>query len=138
MSRKQHAEAILTRLREHPDLADRVFEGVAVRDDAGQSRTRYVTVWIGSPRRAVGRYNGPQDEERYRATIHSVSQLPSDAGDLADAVASQLVDWTPTIAGRTCRRLVADPEPNEMEYDSNLDPPLYWIPDTYELTSEPD
>jgi hypothetical protein len=138
MSRKQHADALLARLREHPDLAERVFEGVAVRDADGNPRTRYVTVWIGSPRRAVRRYSGPQDEERYRATIHSVSQLPDDAGDLADAVAQQLVGWTPTIDGRTCRRLVADPEPNEMEYDADLEPPLYWIADTFELTTEPD
>ena len=105
MSRSQHVNAVLARLREHPVLADRVFEGVAVQDPAtGKPRTRYVTIWVGTPRRQVNRYTGPQSEERYRFTIHSVSQLASDVGDLDDAVTEQLLGWTPSqIVARAWR-----------------------------------
>jgi hypothetical protein len=136
VSRSKHVQAVLTRLREHPALADRVFEGVAVKDPVtGKPRTRYVTIWVGTPRREVSRYTGPHTEERYRFTIHSVSQLASDVGDLDDAVTEQLLDWTPTIDGRACRRMVSD-EGDEMQYDSDLTPPLYWIPSTWDLTTE--
>ena len=137
MSRKQHVDAVLARLREHPTLRDRVFQGIALKDASGKPRTRYVTIWVGSPRREVTRYMGSQDEERYRFTIHATSQLADDAGDLDDAVTAQLLDWTPTIEGRVCRRLTAD-EADEMQYDPDLSPPLYWIPSTWELVTEPE
>ena len=135
MSRKQHVDAILARLREHPDLRDRVFQGVALKDAAGKPRTRYVTIWLGTPRRVSSRYTGPQSEERYRFTIHAVSQLPDDVGDLDDAVTTQLLDWTPEIPGRECRRMTSD-ESDEMQYDRDLTPPLYWIPSTWDLVTE--
>lgn len=135
MSRKQHVDAVLARLREHPDLTERVFQGIAYRDDAGNPRTRYVTIWVGTPQRTAGRYTGPQTKERYRFTIHATSQLPGDAGELDDAVTAQLLGWTPTIPGRECRRMSSD-EGDEMQYDRDLTPPLYWIPSTWDLTTE--
>lgn len=135
MTRKQHVDAVLARLAEHPTLAGRVFQGVANRDAAGNPRTRYVTLWVGTPRREVARYTGAQSEEQYRLTFHAVSQLAGDAGDLDDAITTQLLGWTPTIAGRICRRLSSDGG-DEMQYDPDLTPPLYWIPSTWNLTSE--
>lgn len=136
MTRKQHVDAVLARLAEHPTLAGRVFQGVAVNDPAtGKPRTRYVTLWVGTPRREVTRYTGAQSEERYRLTFHAVSQLADDVGDLDDAITEQLLGWTPTIAGRDCRRLSSDGG-DEMQYDRDLTPPLYWIPSTWDLTSE--
>lgn len=136
MSRKEHVDAVLARLREHPDLRDRVFEGIAVADESGNTRTRYVTVWVGTPSRDVRRYTGSQDAETYAFTLHSVSQLSSDAGDLADAVSQQLLGWTPDLPGRNCRRMTAGPSV-EMQYDRDLTPPLYWLADVFDLTSEP-
>lgn len=136
MSRKQHVDAVIARLNEHPMLAGRVFQGVAVTDPAtGKPRNRYVTLWVGTPRRETNRYTGPQSEEHYRITIHSTSQLADDVGDLDDAVSTQLLGWTPTIPGRLCRRMQSD-EGDEMQYDRDLTPPLYWIPSTWDLTSE--
>lgn len=139
MSRAAHVAAVLDRLREHPDLTPRVFQGNATRDPDGKPRTRYVTAWVGTPRRTEGRYGGHQDVDRYRFTLHATSIEPSDAGELDDAIAKQLLGWTPTIAGRTCRPMRrTDDESGEMQYDKDLDPPLYWIPSTWELVTEAD
>ncbi|MBT2502980.1 hypothetical protein [Curtobacterium sp. ISL-83] len=136
MSRRDHVAAVLARLREHPDLTDRVFVGVANRDDNNQPRTRYVTVFVGSPRRTVGRFLGSQSTERYRFTIHATSIDADDAGDLSDAVTEQLFDWTPEVPDRVCRRMTSN-ESDELQYDSDLTPPLYWIPATWELVTDP-
>ena len=138
MSRSAHVDAVLGHLREHPDLTPRVFQGNATKDPAGKPRTRYVTAWVGTPRRTEARYGGRQDLERYRFTLHATSIDPSDAGDLDDAISAQLLGWTPTIAGRTCRPMRTDDESAEMQYDADLDPPLYWIPSTWELVTEPE
>ena len=137
MSRSAHVDAVLARLREHPVLRDRVFQGVATKDASGTPRTRYVTIWVGSPTRAAERYTGPQHTETYRITTHATSISPADVGLLEDAVTEQLLDWTPTIAGRACRRMVGG-DGDEMQYDSDLEPPLYWIPATWELTTDPE
>ncbi|UWD83657.1 hypothetical protein NY057_05275 [Curtobacterium flaccumfaciens] len=138
MSRSAHVAAVLDRLRAHQDLASRVFSGNATKDASGKPRTRYVTTWVGTPRRVEGRYGGQQDVERYRFTLHATSVDPTDAGDIDDAITEQLLGWTPTIAGRICRPMRTDDESSEMEYDSDLDPPLYWIPSTWELVTEPE
>jgi hypothetical protein len=137
VTRSAHVNAVLARLRDHPTLKDRVFQGVALKDASGKPRTRYVTIWVGSPSRDADRYTGPQRTERYRFTVHATSIDPDDVGTLDDAVTQQLLNWTPTIAGRVCRRMVGS-DGDEMQYDSDLVPPLYWIPSTWELTTEPE
>jgi hypothetical protein len=137
VTRSAHVSAVLARLREHPVLRDRVFQGIAVKDAAGTPRTRYVTVWVGSPRRTVERLAGEQTTERYRITIHATSVDPDDVGVLDDAVTQQLLGWTPTIPGRNSRRMTSDGG-DEMQYDGDLTPPLYWIPVTWELVTEPE
>ncbi|MDT0211241.1 hypothetical protein [Curtobacterium sp. BRD11] len=138
MTRKQHVDAVLNRLRENTDLAPRVFQGNATKDPSGKPRTRYVTAWVGTPRRTEGRYGGRQDVDRYRFTLHATSIDPHDAGDIDDAITAQLLGWTPTIAGRVCRPMRTDEESVEMQYDPDLSPPLYWIPSTWELVTEPE
>lgn len=138
MSRSAHVVAVLDRLRDHPDLAPRVFQGNATKDATGKPRSRYVTAWVGTPRRTEARYGGRQDLERYRFTLHATSIDPSDAGELDDAITAQLLGWTPTIAGRICRPMRTDDASSEMQYDADLDPPLYWIPSTWELVTEPE
>ncbi|WIE54227.1 DUF3168 domain-containing protein [Curtobacterium sp. MCBD17_003] len=136
MSATEHVDAVLARLREHADLAPRVFEGVADENDDGSPRTRYVTVWANSGRRTVGRYTGPQDVETYTFTVHSVSQVPSDVRVLADAVMQQLLGFVPAIDGRVCRRITHEvSEP--LQYDRDLTPPLYWAAAEFDLISDP-
>jgi hypothetical protein len=139
VSTSDHVAAVLDRLRDDADLAPRVFRGNATKTPDGKPRTRYVTAWVGAPGRAEGRYGGRQDVERYRFTLHATSVDPADAGDLDDAITAQLLGWTPTIAGRVCRPMrCTDEEPAEMQYDADLDPPLYWIASTWELVTEPE
>lgn len=128
---RAHVEAVLARLREDPALADKVFEGVV------QNRPPvYCTVFANNGFREVERFTGPQSTATFTFTVHSVAADPSKAQQVAEHVFTQLLGFTPTVAGRRCRRIrhaVSRP----VEADKDLSPWLWFCVDEFDLTSEP-
>jgi len=131
MSMRAVKNAVLARLREDSALKDRVFEGVVT-----NRPTRYVTVFSDSGQRSQERFTGGQWASTQTFVIHSVSESPDKAQIEADRVFAKLLDWTPTVEGRRCRR-VRHASSQPVQYDTDVSPPLYYCVDEFDVTSTP-
>lgn len=128
---RAHKNAVLARLREDAILADSTFEG-----EVSARPARYCTVYVDSGFRQVERFTGGSGVADFSFTIHSVGSTQEQAQLVAERVFAQLLDWTPTIAGRNSRRMrhVAS---RPVAYDTDIDPPLYFAVDVFDLTTAP-
>lgn len=128
---RAHKNAVLARLREDAILADSTFGGEVTTRPA-----RYCTVYVDSGFRQVERFTGGSGVADFSFTIHSVGSTQEQAQLVAERVFAQLLDWTPTIAGRNSRRMrhVAS---RPVAYDTDIDPPLYFAVDVFDLTTAP-
>lgn len=123
--------AILARLRADAVLAGVTFEGVV--EDRPEL---YCSVFINSGYRTSERFTGPAVTAEFTFTIHSVGTSQDQAQFVAERVFAQLLDFSPTIAGRTARRLrhvVSRPA----ELDRDVTPPLWFVVDQFDLTTDP-
>ena len=131
MTAAAHCDAIVARLRAHPDLASIVFVG-----DVPAKTTKYVVVFPSTPAHSVERFTGANTQEDYTYTINSVGLQPAQALWVADRVVTQLLDFTPTVAGRKCRRL-RHPVGRPVDRDKDVTPNLFYAVDQFDLTSSP-
>lgn len=130
MTIRAHKNAILARLREDSVLASATFEGVVT--DRPQ---RYCTVFTDSGYRTVERLAGPSATALFTYTVHSVGSTPDQAQAVAEHVFAQLLDFTPTVAGRLCGRLRhAASQPVQQDPDI---PDLYFCVDEFDVSSDP-
>lgn len=123
--------AVLARLREDPELASSVFEGVVT-----TRPKRYVAVFSDSGFRTTERFTGSQSTSAQSFTIHSVGTTPDQAQAMADRVFRQLLDWTPSIPGRVCRRMRHEAS-EPVQLDTDADVPMFYGVDVFEVTSSP-
>jgi len=130
---RAHKNAIIARLEADSTLAGRVFEGEVEPDS---SRQRYVTVWINSGARSPDRLTGPSAKATFTITLHSVATTPDQAQYVAERVHAQLVDWTPTVPGRRCRRLTHEVS-LATQKDADITPALWYQVDEFDLVSDP-
>lgn len=131
MTIRDHANAVLARLRADTVLAGCTFEGVVIdRPD------RYCTLFLDNGEWEADRFTGPQDVATFTATIHSVGSTAEQAQMVAERVFAQLLGFTPTVANRYCRR-IRHVNSQPVQLDQDVSPPLYWCADTFSFTSSP-
>lgn len=123
--------AVLARLRQDSVLASSTFEGVVT-----NRPNRYVAVFSNSGNRTAERFTGSQGTSAQSFTIHSVGTTPDQAQAVADRVFAQLLDWTPTVEGRVCRRMRHEAS-EPVQIDRDVTPPMFYGVDVFEVTSSP-
>lgn len=129
MSIRAVKKALLDRLKEDAVLAPVVFEGVVT-----SRPNRYVTLFTNSGVREAERFTGAQLTSTQSFTVHSVGTTPDQAQFVAEKVFAQWLDWTPTVAGRVCRR-VRHSSSQPVQLDADVSPPLYYCVDEFDVTS---
>lgn len=128
---RAHVDAVLARLRSDSILSDSTFDG-----QVSGSPARYCVVYASGGARVSERLTGRSVFAEFTFTIHSVGSTPEQARLVEERVIAQLLDWTPTIAGRNCRRTVhAISRPVAM--DKDVSPPLFYAVDGFDLTTAP-
>lgn len=128
---RAHVDAVLARLRADPILSDSTFDGQVVGSPA-----RYCVVYASGGARKAERLTGGSVFADFTFTIHSVGTTPEQARLVEERIIAQLMDWTPIIAGRNCRRTVhAVSRPVAM--DKDVSPPLFFAVDGFDLTTAP-
>lgn len=127
--------AVLARLREDPELASSVFEGVVTTAPGATRPNRYVAVFANSGARSVARFTGPSSLIVQTFIVHSVGMQPDQAQAVADRVFAKLLDWTPQIAGANCRRITHEVS-LPLARDDDTSPPLFYQVDEFDLTYE--
>lgn len=131
MSIRDHAAAIQTRLEQDSVLAGSTFQGVVT--DRPQ---RYCTFFLTSGRRYADRLTGPDVAADFTVTVHSVGSDVTQAQAVAERVFAQLLNFTPTVAGRTCswlRHTASMPT----QRDDTVTPSLYYSVDEFTFNSYP-
>jgi hypothetical protein len=127
-----HVDAVLARLRVDPVLAGCTFQGVVL-----NRPERYVTVHSDNGFREQDRFAAGQLTQTFSFTVHTVGRSPEQSQALAERVYAQLLGVTLVIPGRRARRIrsvVSRPT----ALDRDVDPPLFYGVDVFELTSEPE
>lgn len=118
--------AVFARLRSDARLEDIVFEGtVEDRPDV------YVSVFAPLGRDSADRFTGPSAVNDTTYTIHSVALDIAGAKSTARRVAALLTDWTPDVPGA---RRISHSVSRPPQYDRDLNPPLWYVVDQYDLT----
>lgn len=128
---RAHVDAVLARLRADSILADSTFDGQVV-----GTPERYCVVYSSGGVRNSERLTGRSVFADFSFTIHSVGSTAEQARLVEERVIAQLLDWTPTIAGRNCRRMmhvVSRP----VDMDKDVSPPLFYGVDVFDLTTAP-
>lgn len=123
--------AVLARLRQDSVLASSTFEGVVT-----NRPNRYVAVFSDSGFRTAERFTGLQGTSSQSFTVHSVGTTPDQAQAIADRVFAQLLDWTPAVEGRVCRRMRHEAS-EPVQIDRDVTPPMFYGVDVFEVTSSP-
>lgn len=123
--------AVLARLRQDSVLASSTFEGVVT-----NRPNRYAAVFSDSGFRTAERFTGPQGTSSQSFTVHSVGTTPDQAQAIADRVFAQLLDWTPAVEGRVCRRMRHEAS-EPVQIDRDVTPPMFYGVDVFEVTSSP-
>jgi hypothetical protein len=117
--------------RAHPILADFTFDGIVTGDPQ-----RYANVHGNIGRRSSWNLRRRQARADYTFTIHSVGEDPAQARAVGQAVLAQLIDWTPTIPGRSCFPLDhAVSQPIFRDPDAN--PAVWYGVDQFDLSTLP-
>lgn len=129
-----HAQAILTRLRADSGLASLVCDADA--SIKGEVRVPpFVVVYPDSGYRRSERFTGGQWSATFTYVVHSVGSSPSAARAVAQAVYAQLLGFQPTIAGRSCRKIIAA---RSVPVSKDPDVAGYWFGvDEFDLTTSP-
>lgn len=127
--------AVLARLRDDPELATSVFEGVVTTAPGATRPNRYVAVFTNSGTRSAARFTGPSSQSVQTFVLHSVGTKPDQAQFVADRVFAQLLDWTPQIDGLNCRRLTHEAS-LPLARDDDTTPSLFYQVDEFDLTYE--
>lgn len=125
-------DAVLARLRSDPQLAQVVFEGGAVNGKP----ERYVVVWADSGARSSDRYDGVQVNVTKTYTIHCVGSSPVQAKWVNERVVGLLVNWRPTVVGRSCQRLKHEVS-RPLAVDRDVSPWLHYTVDQFDLFTAP-
>lgn len=126
-----HLDAILDRLRAHPDLAAIVHD-----EEVTEASGNYVVVYTNTGRDTGYRFSGPSMVTEYTYTVHSVGASRRSAIWVAERVRAQLVNWIPTVPGRQCGRL-QHPVSRPIAVDRDGERPLWFAVDQFDLTSSP-
>lgn len=126
-----HTQAVLDRLAQHHDLDGAVYEGATV----PVGTKAYVTVWVDSGRRRTDRLAGSSNTAEFTFTVHSVGSQPYQAQALAECVFTQLLDWTPEVAGFQPHRL-RHTATLPVERDPDGRPTVYYCTDEFTLTTQ--
>lgn len=131
MSVNTQVAAVITRLKSDPQLASVVFDGTVTGNPE-----RYVDVWADT-----GYWDGHDSHDHQvdvevTLTIHSVGMSRQQAMWVSDRVRALLLDWKPTIPGRTCWRMrSAGSQP--VQKDTDTTPPKFFAVDRFTLRSTP-
>lgn len=128
---QEHLDAVLARLRANSGLATIVFDEAVT-----GSSTKFVVVYTDTGRDLDPRMTGPTTRTDFTYTIHSVGESKRQAIWVADRVRAQLLNFKPTVEGRTCTRL-QHPVSRPITDDKDSNPPLWYAVDQYDLTSFP-
>lgn len=86
--------------------------------------------------REVERFTGAHDLATFAITVHSVGTTSEQAQLVAERVMAQLLDYTPTISGRSCRR-IRHAASRPVALDEGVSPPMYFCVDVFDLSSTP-
>jgi len=127
--------AVLARLREDPELAQSVFEGVVTTAPGAARPNRYVALFTNSGARSASRFTGPSSQSVQTFVLHSVGTKPDQAQFVADRVFAKLLDWTPTVDGLSFRRVTHEAS-LPLARDDDTSPPLFYQVDEFDLTYE--
>lgn len=131
MTIRAHANAVLARLREDSVLSGVTFQGVVTdRPD------RYVTMFMDSGDWTQQRLTGPQGTATFGMTFHSVGTTAEQAQFVAEHVFDKLLGYTPNVPARACWR-IRHVSSQPVQLDQDVNPPLYYCVDVFNLTSDP-
>ena len=122
--------AVRARISAHPLLAGRGSD--SIRMEAGLPvRDTYWVLFGGAPDELDDdRLAAPQradSDAEYVYTVRFVSTTHAAVLDGADKVMTQLIGWTPTIAGRSCSPITLDDGDTIVDADTRVNPPLYFV-----------
>jgi hypothetical protein len=131
VSIRDHAAAIQARLEQDSVLAGSTFQGIVT-----ERPQRYCTFFLTSGARFADRLAGPDVAADFTVTVHSVGQDPTQAQAVAERVFAQLLNFTPTVAGRSCSWL-RHTGSMATQIDETISPPLYYNADEFTFFSRP-
>lgn len=129
MTIRAHKKALLDRLEEDSILAGKVHEGVVPK-----RVPPYVSLFTDTGSHQAERFIGPDMTVNYQYLTHSVGETPEQAQLLAEHVAAQFLNWVPAVSGYRCSRL-RHPTSPPTQLDRDVDPPLFYCIDEWDLTS---
>jgi len=129
MSVESHADAFMDAIKRDAELADLTYEGnVKTRPEF------YVSVFTPTPGDSRHRFTGPQGRQDWTYVTHSVGTSPGQARWVAARLRAQLLDTVLQVDGHRCWP-IRHPAGQPMQDDTDLNPPLYYLVDEWELTS---
>lgn len=143
MTRQLHAQAVLDRLRAAPGSPSMVVHDGKVPDaPAAGSVPPYAVVRFVFRKLTAGESPGTTsltfDSNTYRVdvTVHSVGVDARATRGVATRGETQLLNWTPTVSGRSCTAL-RQIETETLEPNEAMGVPVEQVSDTYRFLSQP-
>lgn len=137
---RKHYAAVKARLEASSVLAGKVYNTLAKDVNGVPIKTAYVILYGGSPDSLEsGRFTAIQTKDsdaEYLYTVRSVGPTADSALATADVAATQLIGFTPMVAGRNCAPIRLD-DGDSVRMDESISPPLFYIDNDYELRSYP-
>lgn len=127
----EHLDVVVSRLRAHADLSAIVFD-----EKVPAGSTKYVAVYTNPGSDDEARLSGPTVRTEFTYTIHSVGASKRQALWVAERVRAQLVNFRPTVEGRSCGRL-QHPVSRPVTADTSSNPALWYTVDQFDLASFP-
>lgn len=128
---REHINAVLSRLRAHPDLKDIVYQGIVT-----TRPTKYCSVFVNNGDRTQERYTGGQWTADFTITVHSVGSTPEQAQWVAERVYEQLLGARLSVPGRSARPVRAQ-SALPVQTDRDVSPPLFYTVDEFGFTTAP-
>ncbi|MGG7450557.1 hypothetical protein ACQ3HE_06670 [Plantibacter auratus] len=132
MTVRAHKAAVLARLREDPVLALKTFDSVV----PDKTPVPYVVVYSDQAVWSSERLDFAQIAADFSFMIHAVGERPDQAQAVAERVYAQLMNFRPTVVGRSCWPMKAEAsQPVRPDRDGEVT--LWTAVDVFDLHSTP-
>lgn len=129
-------EAVITRLRANPLLADKVFYPIQDEQEGDPSPlpTPYVMVFADTATHRSDRAAFQSENGLFNFTLHVAGLSKDEVNYTMAEVAKQFVNWRPVIPGRTCWKMSHNFS-TPINSRDDLRPPLLYVVDEWALNT---
>lgn len=137
---RAHDKAVLARLREHPELATRVFEGEVPKVDAQNQPVKapqwYVLLHSNRGLVRPERFAGLARRRRKTYWLHSVAVQKGQVDKVAELILGQILNWIPEVDGWDSTRVTHEAS-QPVQKDDTSKPALYFGVDQFDFDTSP-